>query len=166
MNMNKTLTSLLLLGACTLGACSHAQVEKQLDKKLAQETDVKTRADLRVEFAQLIKTAPSLSEEQRRKLTTLRESTLVESAQLRERALRLRAVLVKSVLSPTESESEVKEVKNQIRDVEQQRLHLFFTTVGTVNTILGRWASRNQREDAGFYDQMMMDMMDDIRFHF
>jgi hypothetical protein len=150
------LVSFLVLCVMSFSGCAHGLVEKQLDEKIAREETVNKRSDLRAESDRLIETAPGLSEEQRKMLRALRDSTRIQSDELREKSLRLRAVLIKDLLSPRYSSDELDLVKAKMKDVEQENLHVFFSSVRQANTILGRW--RPQKDEA-FYDQMML-MMD------
>lgn len=157
--MTKLSTPVLILAMPILSmlqGCAHSVVEKQLDEKLERETVVKSRSDLMGETDHLIKTAPGLSEDQRTRLLGLRDSTRAQSDRLREESLKLRSVLVKSLVSINYDQEETDLVKTRIRNLEHERLSLFFRTVRQANEILGRWGSQQQQVNEDFYNQMLM----------
>lgn len=153
----KSLTGVLIVFlSITVSGCAHGEIERNLDEKLARETSVKHRADLKVEARNLIDNAPGLTDNQRKELGELLKSTGVESDQIQERSFRLQAVLVKELLKSNYNSDEVDVVKSKMKDLEHERLHLFFTAIRNVNTLLGRWRPLRQQNDELFYDQMML----------
>lgn len=148
-----------LLFVSMLSACASSQVEHNLDAKLAATPPVKGRSELRAEVEAMIRSAPDLTPEQRKRLAILEDSAQKQSELLREEVLRLRAVLIQDVLAKNYSEADVNAVKNKLTETEEARLHLFFLTVNNANTILGRWGSKRERQDDQFYHEMMLDMM-------
>lgn len=160
--MNKyiltVLTAFLFFSGCAAG--ERASANRQLDEKLARETSVKTRADLRKEATSIITTAPGLTDQQRASLMELRDSSSSETDRLTTLSLKLRSVLVKELLNTNSDPELVDLIKARIKKVEQERVSLFFRTIHGVNTILGRWGSRTERENQEFFDQMMLETMD------
>jgi hypothetical protein len=158
--MKTNLIPLLLLGLLSLSACATGHVETQLDDKVAHENTVKSRADLRLESDRLIATAPGLKTEQRTQLMALRDSTRRKSNLLRAESLRLRAVLIQDLMAPDFSAAEVALVKKKLTDVEHERLQVFFSSIHGINTVLGRFESRQAKESADLYDMMTIEMTD------
>ena len=120
--------------------CAHTEVEKQLDRKVAAETQVRTTQALEKETGLLVENAPGLTPVQRQKLLNLRDGTRTQMDRLQEDSLKLRAILIKDILSPQYNENEVDLVKNRIRSVEKKRLSLIINKIEKANEILGREA--------------------------
>lgn len=125
--------------------CAHGQLEKRIDEKVAQETQVKTRADVSEEAKESIERASGLTQDQRSQLLSLRESTHAQMDRLINQSLRLRAVLVKDLISTAYDEDEVQLIKRKIRDVEKQRVSEIFDATDQANRILGREAVNNRK---------------------
>jgi len=140
---NHSFVSLGILLFAFLG-CAHGAMEQNLDAKLAQETAVHNRTDLRKEATQLVKLVPGLSEEQRTKLSNLRESTRVQMDDLSTRSLRLRSLMLKDLLSATDNGDELDLIKQRLKDVENSRLNLILSSVEEASRILGKEASQHR----------------------
>ena len=132
---------LMLLGALSITfgiqACSHAEVDKKIDQKLSEESNVKTRSDLRGEAAKAIQADASLTDEQKARLNALRDSVRTQDEALRTQSLQLRAVLIKNLLSNDYSEKESAQLKDRIRKIEEKRVNITFDGVDKANKILG-----------------------------
>src|SRR5579862_3939202 len=122
--------------AALAAGCAHGDLDHRIDEKLAKEPEA-NRAALQKETAQVIKTAPGLTDEQRAKLEALRKSMRAEADQLRAQSLKLRAVLIADVISPNFDEDEVELIKRRMKALEDQRLSAIFGAVDQANTILG-----------------------------
>lgn len=153
----------LLVSTLAFMGCAGSQratLNRVLDEKLAHETTIKSRSDLSQEATSIIATAPGLTDFQRVRLRTLKEETAVQTNRLIQQSLKLRSVLVKTMLDPNADPEEVDLLKTRIKKTEQERVSLFFRTVHSVNTILGRWGSRTERENQEFYDHLMLETVD------
>ena len=135
-----------------MSGCAHAQLEKKVDDKVAQETLVKTRTDLRVESGDLIQTAPGLSDDQRQSLNRLRVETAGQLDSLSLGSLKLRAILIHDLLETPYDEDEVELIKERLTKIEDQRLTTMFSAVTKANQILGRQALQNHALVDGFFD--------------
>lgn len=124
--------------------CAHTQFDRHIDDQLAQERDVKTRADLHLEGATAIQTASGLDDVQRQKLTDLRIKTVEQLDPLWERSLKLREVLVRDLISTPYDEDEVELIKVRLKKISDQRLTIMFDAVKQANLILGRQAKKNE----------------------
>ncbi len=145
-----------ILSSLFIPACAQKPVAQTLDEKLAQESTVKTTADYETQSDQTVNNAPGITDDQKKELMAYRESVRAQSSALQQESLKLRAVLVKNLLAPNYNTDEVERIKSKIRDIEQERLRIFFSAVREMNTKLGRWGSRRERqEDDDFYNQML-----------
>ena len=113
-----------LLGGSTAGlmflACAPGAINKHIDREMSEETEIRSRNDLRTETAELIRTAPGLSDQQRTKLTELAETTRVQLDEIQKQTLQLRSVLIKNVITVDYKEDEVAVIKQRIRFGEQR----------------------------------------------
>lgn len=153
--MKKAALLMPALFALMLQGCSESQVRRDLDSKIAAEPPIRGHAELFSEADRLIRTAPGLSQDQRELLTKTRTTLQEESDLLRKRSIKLRSLLVKNLLSSQYNRDDAEIIKDEIREVENQRLSLLIRGVHKTNLILGRWESRNSRETELFYDQIL-----------
>jgi hypothetical protein len=132
--------------------CASSALNRKIDNEMAQETSIKTHADLRNETGQLIQTAPGLTAEQRSKLATLRDSTRAQLDTMWMQSLKLRSLLLKDLVSANYDVDEVELIKRRIRDLESKRLTVTFDAVEQANQILGHetYESRQRIMDAFF----------------
>jgi hypothetical protein len=140
-----------VLQACATG---QAALDKKLDEKIAAEATIKNRSDLKMESSKLLENAPGLNDDERAKLKNLREATSKNLDDLRARSLKIRSLLVKDLFTGGDNTDEVSILKNKLKDVEAKRLSDFLTAIRQANEIMGRWASRTQRLDMIYFDQM------------
>ena len=155
MCLRKSELILTVLGLALLQGCAHNEiVSKALDQKLTNETDVTTRGELKLESSRLLENAQGLTDDERTKLIALRQSTATTLDGLREQSIKLRSLLIKKVLDDQDNSDEVGIIKDKLKDVEDQRLSVFLEGIRKANEIMGRWASRTQRLDLIYFDQM------------
>lgn len=151
--MKRILTVMAVLSFTgLLNGCAHARLEKQIDEKMAQESSIKTHADLLAEGTDMIRSASGLTEEQRQKLTRLKADTESQLDPLREQSLKLRALLVQDLLATPYNEDEVELIKNRLSAIEDRRLDVMFSAVTNANQILGRQAQPNHTIVEGFIE--------------
>jgi hypothetical protein len=143
--MKTTRFGILILTALTAQACAHRVTEQRIDKKVAQESDVNTPAELTAEVDQAIQSAPGVTPEQKAQLVRLRDSTRKEVDALEEEGLQLRAVLVKDLVSPDYDLAEVEQIKKRIKKIEDQKVTALFNCVEGAHAILGRQSSSHQK---------------------
>jgi hypothetical protein len=160
--MKAPLLILSLAALSLLSACSHSpglSTEERLDRKMATEPVAKSGRELREQADRLIRMSPALSARQRSELLELRTATSAELDRIANESLRLRAVLVKDVLARG-SRKEMGLIETRLKSLEQDRLSTLFGAVHQANTMLGRWASRNERLESAVFDEMMYQMLD------
>lgn len=147
------------LAALTLASgCATDQTGRKLDKKLSQQQTPATRKELRQEVTQWIDQSKSLTDEEKQKIKTVRTQAMSRDEALSERSLKLRAVLIEKVLSENYDPVETGVIQEDLKSVENERLSVLFSAIRQTNVILGRWASKNQRESEQFYDDMMREI--------
>lgn len=138
-----------------LNGCATDQADRNLDEKLSQQRVTQTVQEIREQAIERIAKSGTINSEEKEKLTALREEIASQDAELREKSLKLRSILVKDVLSQNYDSDEVALVQERLKSVEHERLSILLAAVRQTNVILGRWASKNQRESEQFYDDMM-----------
>jgi PBP1b-binding outer membrane lipoprotein LpoB len=143
--MNKRYGFTILSMVLAFQGCAHSQTDKELDQKLAQETEVKSRADLKQEMKDRIDTAAGLTDEQRSQLNSLREATQQKVSQLSRQSLQLKSVLVKDLVSTNYNEDEVNLIKKRIHDLEEKKVSTLFDAADQANRIMGHNAVKNQQ---------------------
>ena len=148
----------MLLFSALFQGCATDQTGRRLDEKLAQEPVTLKRQDVHREVTEWINGSDLFSAEEKSKLTSIRDSTVLRDNALRDRSLKLRSVLIKDVFSGEYNPAEISVVQEELQSVEHERLSLFFGAVRDTNRNLGRWGSRNERESERFYDDMMREM--------
>jgi hypothetical protein len=156
--MNCRKISGLLFLAVLIQGCATDQTGKKLDEALRQEPVTLKRQDVRREVTEWINGSSILSPDEKSKLATLREATVLQDGVLQVRSLKLRSILIKDVFSGDYDPAEVSLVQEELKSVEHERLSVFFGAVRDANRILGRWGSRNERQSEQFYDDMMREM--------
>src|SRR5690242_6598167 len=103
---------LVLTGSLiALQGCAHSSAERRLDDKLSHEMALESRQQLGSETETLIETAPGLTDSQRQRLLSLRESLRAQSGRMREESLKLRLVLAKALVSQDYDAGEVELIK-------------------------------------------------------
>jgi PBP1b-binding outer membrane lipoprotein LpoB len=143
---------LLITSALALQGCAHSATEKQVDKEVAQEANIKTNADLNAEADKTIDNAQGLSETQKAKLTALRETTKTQIEEARVESLKLRAALIKDVVSTTDKSAEIDLIKKKLKDLENKRLSATFKAIDQANIIMGRQANLNSMMMEEFFE--------------
>jgi len=140
--------------AILLQGCTTAQLNTDLDAKLAAEKPLTGGNGLQQESQKLIE-SEKLSPEKRAELKALSEKTHNEHQALLQESLKLRSVLIKDVLNDKYDDDEVLLIKARMKELEQKKLDLIFRTVAQANKILGHETIHQQ--DREF---MMMNLMD------
>jgi hypothetical protein len=146
------LLGMISVSALVLQGCAHTAAEQKLAERTAQETSVKTRADLGVQSERLLDTDPNLSESQRGRLRALRDSIRAENDSLISESLRLRSVLIKDVLAANYDAREIDLIKGKIKKIESKRVALLFDGIDQANRILGREAVNSRDTVARMFE--------------
>ena len=157
--------SLKLIGAILLTSslmflqgCATEETSLKLDEKVNKEPATLSRSEVHQEVTKWIAESTVLGPDLKVELISIRDSAVSTDLALRDTSLKLRSVLIKDILSADYDPKEIEIVEKRLRSVEKRRLSAFFGTIRKVNTTLGRWASRNERESEEFYDDMMREM--------
>ena len=123
-----------------LSGCGHAAIEREIDQKVLQENEIKTRSDLYAEADLMIKNSSDLSAEQKPQLLALRDSTRKALEENWVTSLKLKSVLIKDLVVTDYNENEVELIKTKIRKLTQKRLSIIFQAADKTTEILGRQA--------------------------
>ncbi len=118
--------------------CVSSKTQKEIDRKVAQETSINTRQDLTEKTDQLIESAQGLTEKQKTDLVNLREVTRIKNEQLNRESLRLKALLMKDLTSTDHSSNQIQILKRQIKKAEDKKLSNYFDAVSKASRILGK----------------------------
>lgn len=135
----------VVAGLLLMQGCASNEVEQRLDEKLAQETQIKHRDDLRAESKNLIDSAQGLTAGQKTELTQLRKATTAEMDKITNDSLRLRSILIKDIMSPNYNAKEVDLIKRRLQDVEDKRVDLMMDAADKANKIMGHEAEQNEK---------------------
>ena len=141
--MNLKLLSILTLLSLSATGCATKTAEREIDRRLAMETPVKTNAELREQTQQSIDSATGITDEQRAKLYDLRDSTRAQMNSLQEESLKLRSMLIKDVLAKTDYDEEIKVIKKRLGNNSKKRLDVVFKALDQAKEILGTQVSKN-----------------------
>ena len=144
--MRKKKLAFCVLAACglSLSACSNKSIDRELNRKVAEESSINSQADLNVEATQQIENAANITEEQRSRLLTLREKTRAETLDQNKESLRLKSVLFKELLSTDYDRKEVAGLKRKIKKTDDRKLSILLNAIQKTNVILGRQALNNR----------------------
>ena len=126
----------VLASLAMLCGCASAP-EKKLDSKIAEEPPIQNRQALQAQNTQLIASAPGLSDDQKAKLNSLRDSIRAKTDALSEEALKLRSLLIKDLLMTKYDSREVELIEKKLRKVENDRVSAMVDGVKKANVILG-----------------------------
>lgn len=126
----------LALGILAAAGCAHS-TNQSLDSKASAESKVATPAELRTEVGLLIESDPNLTPEQKASLQELHASHTAKIDAIEKQSLELKALLVKDLLPQSYNPAEVKDIKNRLRKVEDNRLSALFEAVDKANAIIG-----------------------------
>ncbi len=142
--MNLRTTFLMLAApALILNACNHASIEKDVNQKLSNESDVTTGAALDTETTVAIENAKDVTADQKSKLLALRTDTRQQLDNNNQKTLKLKSVLIEDLVKNDYKENEVELIKDQLKKLKSQRLSIMFGAVTEANKILGRRARLN-----------------------
>ena len=129
-----------LASLCSLmvfSACGHGPVDKEVDKKMAEETTTQ-RSQLNAEIQDSILTSPNLNSDQRNRLASLRDSTRTQMQAIQRESMQLQSILVENIFSDDYNAKEVRALKKRIQTNESRRLALVFKSLDQANYIFGR----------------------------
>lgn len=143
--MRASFIYLSLASTCTLSACNHAAIEKDVDQKLSNESSVTSVPALYAETTATIENAKNVSPEQKSKLFALRTSTRDQLTDNTQKTNKLKAVLIDDLVQNNYNENEVEVIKNKLKDLKQKRLSIMFGSIKDANDILGRQAMLNSQ---------------------
>lgn len=146
--------AIVLVATLVLAGCATGSVNKQLDKEVAQEGNIKSRADLSAETTQDLNSA-RMNPEQRAKLEKLKSTFTAQDNQIRDNALELRAVLVKELLSEHYDQNKVDVIKKRMWDLENKRLSLIYGAIDKANKILGHFEAEDRKFINDFFEPGM-----------
>ncbi len=124
--------------------CSHTALDQKIDLELAQGKSIKTHQDLRAETDEVIESARGLTDDQRSRLSVLRESIRLQDEEMRMKSLKLRALLIKNIIASQYHPEEVDLIKKRIKDIEAKRLATAFNAIEKANIILGHETDTNR----------------------
>jgi hypothetical protein len=144
---------MMALGAlAAVQSCAHSNLDRKIDSEIAQESSIKTHADLRKEASQLIESAADLTDEQRKQLLALRDSMRTQLDALGVQSLKLRSILIKDLLATRYDEDEVELIEHRMKDVEEKSLSVTLKAIEEANKILGHQAVANRQLVERFWD--------------
>jgi len=132
----KKLAPLLLVAA--LQACASSAQNKQLDAKVAAETDVTSGKTLNEKESQIVKRTSGLSAEQKEKLDALRQQVHDKLSAIAAESVKLRSVLIKDVLTEKPNHKEISAVKHRLAKLSDERLDTIFDAANQTNELIGR----------------------------
>lgn len=150
--MKRLVIALVSLSLGAITGCSHNDIDKRIDDKLAAEPSVGNREALHSEADRLIDAATDLSAAQKAQLKNLGDRTRARTDELVRESLKLRSLLVKDVMSPQYDVTEVRGLQHRLKANSEERLNLLFEAVEKANVILGRNASAHQKLVQSFFD--------------
>lgn len=131
--MNLTL-ALFVLSSMSCASSS----EKKLDKEIASQPTIESRAELRDHATTLIESSTSLSADQKVKLMKLKSDTRLALDKKNQESLQLRNLLIQEVLISKYDPEKVTSIKEKIQKNEEGRIQELFKAIDQANTILGR----------------------------
>lgn len=129
--------------ALILSACGHAAIEKSIDQKLTQESDVKTIADLNSEENSFVAGAKNITPEQKTQLLALRALTRQKLNTNNQESNKMKSVLIQDLVAAQYKENEVELIKSKLKNLQSKRLTIMFQAVEEANSIMGREARMN-----------------------
>ena len=124
--------------ASTLVGCAEKAINRDIDEKIRVEPKIKNVTQLRDEITHLFSNLPNLTQEQKQRLTELKETTYSKMNNLQEVSLKLRAILIKDVLSNEDLTDEIQMIKDRMRDIDHRKLELTFSSIEHADHILGK----------------------------
>lgn len=134
------LVSVLLgpLGLTTLGCAHKTPEERQVERRIASEPQIKDKAALETRNDRAIDQAMGLSDEERHKLTVLRDSNRARVDALSEESLKIRSLLVQDIVNPDSDPSEITLLKNKLKETENKKVAIYLEGIDEANSLLGR----------------------------
>lgn len=117
--------------------CSH-KTEKEIQRKVSEESHVQTIEDFTEASDKVINEAQGISDAQRAKLVVLRRETLEKIDQQDQEEIRLRLVLLKEILDFDENRFETNLVRQKLRKVHAKKYSLLMDAVRETYAIIGK----------------------------
>jgi Spy/CpxP family protein refolding chaperone len=138
-DMKKITMVATLLAFGLIQGCAHeSAAEKALDKEIATKPGPKTQSDLYSDIDAEIKNSPTLSAEQKQKLTELGTQSRSRVQAIEDENLKLRSELFEEVLSKDYDRKEISAIHKKMKELALENVKLIFTTLESANKILGR----------------------------
>jgi hypothetical protein len=142
MDNSKIKISGLLILLVLTQACSSES--KQLDAKLAEQPAFLSAVALNKESGNLITTS-DLTDQQRSRLYSLRESVQIQNDLLRQDSLHLRSLLIQDALATNYNQREVDLIVSRMRTLEEKKIGVTVAAIKSVSQILEREPMSNRR---------------------
>ncbi|MGZ3650202.1 MAG: hypothetical protein ACXVB9_20530 [Bdellovibrionota bacterium] len=146
----KKLAPIFLLAA--LQACASSAQNKQLDAKVAAETDVPSGKALNEKESKIVSNTSGLSADQKEKLDALRQHVHDKLSAIAAESVKLRSVLIKDVLTDKPNHKEISAVKHRLAKLSDQRLDTIFDAANQTNELLGRNGMLREAMDIQFLE--------------
>ncbi len=124
--------------SAAFSGCASNQLNQDLDAKLANEGEIRSRQDLQSQATQLIESEPALSGDQKAKLMNLRDATHTQMEELTEQSLKLRSLMIKEIASANDNSDEIQLIKERLRKNEDKRLTVLFKAADDATGIVGK----------------------------
>ena len=143
--------SLIIITICgaTVTGCASNKLDQELDAKLANEGEIRSRRDLQAQATQLIESEPALDSDRKVKLMNLKDSTRTQIDELTETSLKLRSLMIKEIASTQDNSDEIQLIKERLRKNEDKRLTVLFKAVDEATGIVGKESfQEKQRQQA------------------
>ena len=121
-----------------LQSCASADLNRRLDERVTQETDVYTQKDLDAKTSSLMKGTPGLSEAQRARMAALKAKIQGRLRELNSESRKLRELLIQDLLSPQDKSGEILSIRDSLRLNSKARIDAIFSAVDKANDVLGR----------------------------
>lgn len=128
----KGLLALLLVTGCT------HKTEKEIERKLAEQSHVQSIDDFTTASDKTINEAEGISDAQRAKLVVLRHETLAKMDEQDREEIRLRLVLLKEILDTNEDRLEINLLKQKIRRVNAKKYAVLMSAMRESYAIIGK----------------------------
>jgi hypothetical protein len=126
-----------------LTSCNHAALERDVSQQVANESNIKTGADLNASTNSTLENSKDITPEQRDKLMALKKITKEKLDTNSAETNKLKSVLIKNLVQTNYKENEVELIKSKLKTLNSKRLSIMFDSVESANSILGRQARLN-----------------------
>jgi len=123
------------------------KTEKEIERKLAVQSQVNNIQEFSNESDKIINEADSISDAQRAQLIVLRRETLTKIDQKDQEEMRLRLVLLKEILKADYKQREVNLMQQKIRKLNKEKFKILTAAMKDSNRILGKPYDENDEFD-------------------